>query len=297
MKRMIDDGMLDTAAKSFIKHYEGANAPADAPSSENSYFTSIKVAKAKAGARRSINRTIRICAVAAVMMIGLVCALFMGAENDDKEPEPVILNCTMDGYMWKNNDADSNENMQVRVRFDLEQTQVIYSENKDNIPSKPADGTRLGAIIEGKIVIEDTNGNAIKVYEDLRFTKDEYSKNYDAILPISFSHQEKEYTKEDGMKTHWVMGISFNEDYTDFEFFIDDTFEPNLEYLGLEVHITEDGSIWTHRDAIFITCGATTREEAVAKRYEIAEAYYKNEIKEKGYSHFNYDRIKNHAWN
>ena len=51
MKRMIDDGMLDTAAKSFIKHYEGANAPADAPSSENSYFTSIKVAKAKAGAR------------------------------------------------------------------------------------------------------------------------------------------------------------------------------------------------------------------------------------------------------
>ncbi len=292
--KKLDDMMLEQSARQIIDQLDACSAIDW--QDEKSNVTHIKLAKAKAGTRRSINRTIRICAVAAVLMIGLVCALFMGAD-DDKEPEPVILNCTMDGYMWKNNDADSNENMQVRVRFDLEQTQVIYSENKENIPSKPADGTRVGAIIEGKIVIEDTNGNAIKVYEDLRFTKDEYSKSYDAILPISFSHQEKEYTKEDGMKTHWVMGISFNEDYTDFEFFIDDTFEPYLEDLGLEEHITEDGSIWTHRDAIFITCGAATREEAVAKRYEIAKSYYENEIKEKGYSYFNYDRIKNHAWN
>ena len=292
MKNNFNDKQLELAAKNIVEgiarqcYIEPDEKPAD-------NTISIKLAKAKAGARRHINRTIRICAVAAVLMVGLVCALFMGAKED--EPKPINLSIVMDAYMWKNNDSESADNMPVKVRFNLYQTEVIYSNeiNEKGISKE----VRSGAIVEGNIIIENLDGEIIKEFNNLRLTKDEIHKNYNTELPISLSHVEREYTKNNGMDDKWVIDIDFNEDFTSFEIFIDNTFEPYLDDLGLEVHITEDGGVWSHRDATFITSGASNREEAVARRYEIAELYYQKEMDEKGYSYFNYDRIKNHAWN
>ncbi len=234
MKRMIDDGMLDTAAKSFIKHYEGENAPADAPSSENSYFTSIKVAKAKAGARRSINRTVRICAVAAVLMIGLVCALLMGSENDDK---PIIISYTKDAYMFKNFDPDSEWNMPVRVTVMLKENKD--KEKKDNF-----------VYLCGSVVVKDLNGNTVieNLYVNISYKKDKGVGYENKIIPENYPIDFEKLSLE----TYF-----FNADWSEFV----------VEYYEKPSVIYKENSVWDYdtEDAIYIVSGATNREEAVKK--------------------------------
>ena len=111
------DDILKAGAKQVIGEMESERATYPA-SRENDNTVDIKLAKAKAGARRHINRTIRVCAVAAVLMIGLVCALFMGAKEDDKSMEIYI---EKQGYMWKNNDPEAAENMPVMVTIDFKE--------------------------------------------------------------------------------------------------------------------------------------------------------------------------------
>jgi len=337
MKRMIDDGMLDTAAKSFIKHYEGANAPTDAPSSENSYFTSIKVAKAKAGARARINRTIRICAVAAVLMIGLVCALFMGADEVElpPAPDPINLDKTFDAYMWTNNSTDPSENMPVKVRMIVEETYVDRLGNNQSYEeydhSLGKYGTVTGREYNITMIVSDLNGNEVALYADERFRKvdatDENAHSsdlpanyvpyisYNTELPIELKHTEtplKHYDEEIGKWVHEQetpikrILLEFNEDFTDFEVFISyKTEHPELEE-GLESLFVKDNTVagkkadsyvWSHEDAIFITCGAATREEAIERRYEIAEARIDAIVERTGItSGFLFDRVKNRVW-
>ena len=297
MKRMIDDGMLDTAAKSFIKHYEGANAPADAPSSENSYFTSIKVAKAKAGARRSINRTIRICAVAAALMIGLVCALFMGAENDDK---PMEIHLEKQAYMWKNNDPESAENMPVVVSINLKEdrksTQATLPVTDKKITDEEHakelgwtwNGTEweTGVWLKGNIIVRDTEGTTVKEYSDLEML---YAYEYKWIM---------RYTQKEGsaknLKSVWYLEIIFNDDFTEFEIFFSDEFGRSIEDTGIETLDTGPNmlvGIWMHRNATFITSSIFDRQSAIDERYNNAER-----VLSVIDSEMNTDRIKNKAW-
>ena len=65
MKHTFDEHQIDLAAKNLINRFELEHKEEVQPQAEKTYFTDIKVAKAKAGARRIINRTVRVCTVAA----------------------------------------------------------------------------------------------------------------------------------------------------------------------------------------------------------------------------------------
>ena len=242
MKRMIDDGMLDTAAKSFIKHYEGANAPTDVPSSENSYFTSIKVAKAKAGARVRINRTIRICAVAAVLMVGLVCALFMGADEDE------TIKLVKEAYLWRYDDLEY-EGMLVNVCIDFK------------LDEERAKSSQYF----GEIVVTDKNGNILYDFCHIQLVIGDNENTPRGSLWVYYDPLEcpDGHKDENGKRIGQYGKIDFNKSKSE-----------------AVIKIYEGNSrIWIHDDSyedfqgnpLLIITSATNREDAVA----FTEDFYK----------------------
>jgi len=259
MKNSFDDRQLELAAKNIVAGIaqESYIAPAE---NNNDNTVSIKLAKAKAGARRSINRTVRICAVAAVLMVGLVCALFMGAENDEA---PMEIYLEKQAYMWKNNDPDDSQNMPVVVTIDLKEREVIYngknlSDGTSISSSKYENEERMGIILNGDIKLKDLDGKIVYEFLDIEFVK------MDNALDIE--HKEHDIkldtaTDKANIKFLWSVEILFNEDYSEFDMMI-----------NLGENIEENEIVWLGEDGIFVNSGASSREEAVDKTIEWLES-------------------------
>ncbi len=269
MKRMIDDGMLDTAAKSFIKHYEGANAPTDAPSSENSYFTSIKVAKAKAGARRSINRTVRICAVAAVLMIGLVCALFMGAKEDDLDPAAIKF--TKEAYMWNNTNPDSKWNGNVTVSIDLKKVdEYVRGVIVGDGPTGPNEDRDVGAIYEGSISIKTIDGKELYCLDGIRVKYESetgigYYYGGSSVVVKDKETGRHDYTYTDYDEYGFTLGIYFKEDSDNIELLLYD--RKTIQQMGTPGQQMSDDEIrMLEKYHIYVAMDAKTRDEAIKIR-------------------------------
>jgi hypothetical protein len=353
MKNTFDDTSLTKAAKGLVQNMAQQYSPEKVELSQiavSDNTVDIKVAKAKAGARRHINRTIRICAVAAVLMIGLVCALFMGADEVKlpPAPEPINFDITYDAYMWKNNSTDPAENMPVKVRIIVEETDLNRIDNPTDLPNTPLEerryepakgkhGTVIGRYFNITIMVSDLEGNIVRElyaqgahkqdavpatsYKTGVFTEYVPYVSYNTELPLNFEYTEMQRAEYDEEKNLWVelwpykplyqINIDISEDFSSFEIFLDYTLEDpaldeGLEALGLseleEGKLMRDGKtnyggVWSHRDAIFITSGATTREEAIARRYEIAEEKAKTITERTGQTTgFLFDRLKNKVW-
>ena len=341
MKNSFDDRQLELAAKNIVAGIaqESYIAPTE---NNNGNTVSIKVAKAKEGVRRNINRTIRICAVAAVLMVGLVCALFMGADEVElpPAPEPINFDITYDAYMWKNNSTDPTENMPVKVRLIMKEIAVNRINNPESDvehyhPEVGKHGTVTGREYSLQVIVSDLEGNVVKTIDARRTTKTDNINivahssglpanyvpyeihNTNTELPVKFGYTEQETHYYDEDENEWIrydaplplsyMTLEMNKDFTDFEIFLGYEFiAPELEY-GLESlwvaenkangKVSESGRVWSHENAIFITCGATTREEAIARRYEIAQIRADTVTERYGKTTgFLFDRIKNKAW-
>ena len=337
--KTLDDKILEQSAKRIVGQIdEQGEKMLSADKCEKTYFSDIKLAKAKSGARRHINRTIRICTVAAVLMVGIVCALFMGAKEDElpPAPDPINFDITYDAYMWKNNSTDPAENMPVKVRLIMKEIAVSRVHNPENYyPHLGKHGTVTGREYSLQVIVSDLQGNVVKTIDAKRTKKtdnintvgissglpanfvpyEDYNSNTELPVKFSYTEQETHYYDED--KNEWIrydaplplayMTLEMNKDFTDFEIFLGYEFiAPELEY-GLESlfvaenkangKVSERGRVWSHENAIFITCGATTREEAIARRYEIAQirADTVTERYDKT-TGFLFDRIKNKAW-
>ena len=337
--KILDDKILEQSAKRIVGQIdEQGEKMLSADKCEKTYFSDIKVAKAKAGARRHINRTIRICAVAAVLMVGLVCALFMGADEVElpPAPDPINIDKTFDAYMWKNNSTDPAENMPVKVRIWMEETSVLRINNPKDEPEyydplRGEHGTVWGRSYSVAITVSDLEGNEIATYTGPRFRKQDavntnsissgLPANYvpyvsdNTELPVEFKYTEfpEKYYDDELKKYVWkqetpikYIQLEMNEDFTNFEIFISYEAEHPENEEGLESFFvaenqamgrTSDSYVWSHENAIFITCGATTREEAIARRYEIAEEKAETITERTGRTTgFLFDRINSKVW-
>ena len=208
------DKQIDIAAKNLINRFELEHQSETAqPQAEKTYFSDIKVAKAKSGARRHINRTIRICAVAAVLMIGLVCALFMGAKED---VDPETIKFTKEAYMRDSNDPESTWNGDVIVDIDLSKiSEWTPAYNGENVDS--------GAIYEGKISIKDVDGKSVYEVFNIKMTyhAEDNVAYYDGIESVKVVKDENT-GKVDNIETtmdnyQMLLSISFSKDMDEFE--------------------------------------------------------------------------------
>ena len=257
MKNTFDDISLTKAAKSLVDsvamEYSPEKLEMTQPCIEDNTI-GIKIAKAKAGARRHINRTIRICAVAAVLMIGIVCALFMGAENDEI-PADIKINAT--AYMWKNYDADYEYTMPVNVDIDLE-----IEDRKDS----------RELVFNGDITVKDVDGNYLVEYYgvELRLEEENNSAVFWEYERKILRNDKGEYDSESIKKIiPFDMGrvtIYFYDDWKKFEICYQ---QSPSQVLG------EYTVAYLTDDAVFINCDATNREEAV----DICRDNFENKIK------------------
>ncbi|MBR3865229.1 MAG: hypothetical protein IKM67_00790, partial [Clostridia bacterium] len=206
---------------------------------------------------------------------------------------------------------DPSENMPVKVRIWMEETNVLRVHNPKDEPEfydplRGEHGTVWGRSYSVAITVSDLEGNEIATYTGPRFRKIDavntvavssgLPANYvpyvsDNIeLPVEFEYTEYPPRYYDGeqYKLVWeqetpVMYITmdFNEDFTDFEIFISYDAVMRVDEEGINAYVVGGetfsdkmnlGYVWSHEDAMFITCGATTREEAIERRYEIAQA-------------------------
>ena len=248
------DDILEKSAKQIINEIED-QAAVQMQTSENENIVDIKLAKAKSGARRHINRTIRICAVAAVLMIGLVCALFMGADEDEV-PDDIVISTT--AYMWKNHDLEYEYTMPVKVEIDLK---------KDD--KKDEGGGDI--VFKGDIIIKDFNDNLFVEYYgvELQLEEDSNSAVFWEYERKILRNDKGEYIPEDIKGSiPFDMGqvtIYFYNDWKKFEI----CYQQPSQVLG------EYTFAYSTDDAVFINCGADTREKAI----EICIDNFENKIK------------------
>lgn len=235
------DDILKAGAKQVIGEMESERVAYPA-SRENDNTVDIKLAKAKAGARRHINRTIRVCAVAAVLMVGLVCALFMGADEDE------TIKLVKEAYLWRYGDLEY-EGMPVNVCMDfkLDKEKAKHSEYL------------------GKMVVTDKNGNILYDFCHIRLII------YD-MLDVLGGRLEAYYDLLEFPDEHKDENGKWIEQYGEIDF--------NKSKSEAIIKIYEGNSrLWIHDDSyedfqgnpLLITTSATNREEAVA----FTEDFYK----------------------
>ena len=177
--KILDDKILEQSAKRIVGQIdEQGEKMLSADKCEKTYFSDIKAAKAKASARSHINRTIRICAVAAVLMVGLVCALFMGAKEEG------AINIETDAYMWRNNSPNA-ENMEVKVKINFEQEGALGKGDKNSDNCEKTDSEFMGSI-----VITDFNGNVLYNFCHIQlFLSEDYK--YPAGLLMEYADRKE----------------------------------------------------------------------------------------------------------
>ena len=206
------DDILTKSAKQIVSEIEDRKI-AGVQTNENDNTVDIKLAKAKSGARRHINRTVRICTVAAVLMVGLVCALFMGAKED---LDPETIKFTKEAYMRDSNDPESIWNGDVIVDIDL-------SKIGEWTPGYNGENVDLGAIYEGKISIKDVGGKSVYEVSNIKMTYHAEGNvaYYDGIESVKVVKDENT-GKMDNIDTtmdnyQMLLSISFNKDMDEFE--------------------------------------------------------------------------------
>jgi hypothetical protein len=237
--------------------------------------------------------------------------------------------------MWKNNSTDPAENMPVKVRIWMKETSVLRINNPKDEPEhydplRGEHGTVTGRSYSVAITVSDLEGNEIATYTGQRFRKqDAVNTNsissglpanyvpyvsYNTELPVEFKYtqnprlryneEKKTYEWEQETPVMYIT-MNFNEVFSDFEVFISynavmrgDEEGINAYMIGGETFsdIRNLGYVWSHEDAVFITCGAATREEAIERRYEIAQAEVEA-MAQRGITWGNLvDRLNNRVW-
>lgn len=240
MKNNFDEKQLELAAKNIVEGIaKQSYIEPDEKLADNT--VSIKVAKAKSGARRHINRTIRICAVAAVLMVGFVFAIFMGMQDAKKD-----IHFTKEAYLWRINEPDA-ENMKVYVTVDLEfmkKTEV----SKNNV-------------YWGNVTVRDENNNLLYDFCHIQFFMHKDTKT--GAMDVYYDEKEcpNGHYDENGYRIGQYGTMSFND---------------SLNEMVIWVFEGED-RIWIHEDiagprtieySLAITTSATNREDAIDKTKE-----------------------------
>ena len=249
MKNTFDDTRLTKAAKGLIGNMAQQYSPekVELPQITISDNTiDIKVTKAKADARRHINRTIRICAVAAVLMIGIVCALFIGAKNH------YVIRYESEAYLWRNNAPDA-ENQKVKIKFDLRQVDVWGRGDKTSYSFHEA-----GPVYKGKITITDLDGNVL--YNFCHIYLHLWKRDWKCPGGILHRYYDEDCTEplrdEEGRWISYLGAITFNEGMSQCSIMI---------YEGTD-------RLWAHEDGatnavlsngLFVTTGVSNRKDAV----------------------------------
>ncbi len=270
MKNTFDDTRLTQAAKGLIGNMAEQYSPEKMELKDSSVadnIVDIKTAKAKAGARRRINRTIRICAVAAVLMIGLVCALFMGAEDDNLDPATIQI--TKEAYMWENNNPDSEWDGLVTVSLDVKKTDELMRDITPNIVDSPVD---IGAVYEGSLVITNNDGKIIYETGEIKLEYENQKRNlyYNGLISTTIIRDE-ETGRYDYRVNHMNWGnimfnIYFDINMSDFELIMWE--KPDLALDKYPERAEKGVGYIRELYSIYAASGATSREEAVAIRYE-----------------------------
>ena len=246
MKHEFNDRILDSEAKKLVSQLDRDFAPVEDISVQGN-TVDIKAAKAKAGARRHINRTIRICAVAAVLMIGFVFAIFMGMQDVKKD-----IHFTKEAYLWRINEPDG-ENIKVSVTVDLDFVKKLEV-SKNNL-------------YRGRVTVRDENNNILYDFCHIQLAM---GKNNRGSMEVY--HDEKEcpdgHFDENGNRIGQYGTMSFND---------------SLNEMVIWVFEGED-RIWIHEDiagprtieySLAITTSATNREDAIKKTKEYSGISYK----------------------
>ncbi|MBR3865682.1 MAG: hypothetical protein IKM67_03095 [Clostridia bacterium] len=246
MKHEFNDRILDSEAKKLVSQLDRDFAPVEDISVQGN-TVDIKAAKAKAGARRHINRTIRICAVAAVLMIGFVFAIFMGMQDVKKD-----IHFTKEAYLWRINEPDG-ENIKVSVTVDLDFVKKLEV-SKNNL-------------YQGRVTVRDENNNILYDFCHIQLAM---GKNNRGSMEVY--HDEKEcpdgHFDENGYRIGQYGTMSFND---------------SLNEMVIWVFEGED-RIWIHEDiagprtieySLAITTSATNREDAIKKTKEYSGISYK----------------------
>lgn len=242
----ISDEILNKEAQKLVEAIDRDFEPQEARQSQNGEVIDIKLAKAKSGARRHINRTVRICAVAAVLMIGIVCALFIGAKNH------YVIRYESEAYLWRNNAPDA-ENQKVKIKFDLRQVDVWGRGDKTSYSFHEA-----GPVYKGKITITDLDGNVLynfcHIYLFLHKTHWKYPGG--TLLRYYDEDCTEPLRDEEGRRISRLGGITFNEGMSQCSIMI---------YEGTD-------RLWEHEDGatngdlsngLFVTTGVSNRKDAV----------------------------------
>ena len=235
------DDILEKSAKQIINEIED-QAAVQMQTSENENIVDIKLAKAKSGARRHINRTVRICAVAAVLMVGLVCALFMGADEDE------TIKLVKEAYLWRYDDLEY-EGMPVNVCIDFK------------LDEERAKSSQYF----GEIVVTDKNGNILYDFCHIQLVIGGNENKPRGTLWVYYDPLEcpDGHKDENGKRIGQYGKIHFNKSKSE-----------------AVIKIYEGNSrIWIHDDSyedfqgnpLLITTSATNREDAVA----FTEDFYK----------------------
>ncbi|MBQ2818964.1 MAG: hypothetical protein IJF14_01120 [Clostridia bacterium] len=280
--KKLDDMMLEQSARQIIDQLDACSAIDR--QDENSNVTHIKLAKAKAGARRHINRTIRVCAVAAVMMIGLVFAVFMGAKDDEYR-----IQIDKTGFMWENSDPESKYNNQVRIYIDLkgvgEDASYKYFEGEVSIKD-----------MNGKTLLKVTDqgflNKKLSVFRASKYPDGVYYFSLENVLLSRLSPQllPKKYgTSEDylyrehrhGGYYYYFYPISEECDFYSMTLRIDtrtsDVEISLLDREAKELSLTDAGELKENQKLanmmVFVMSDAETREEAVDIRKRNNEKY------------------------
>ena len=259
------DDILKAGAKQVIGEMESERAAYPA-SRENDNMVDIKLAKAKAGVRVRITRTIRICAVAAALMIGLVCALFMGADEVE-DPDPATIQISRAAYMWENNNPDSEWNGKVIV--DLNLTKV--GERITGM-GNPAEDVDIGAIYEGYISIKTPDGKAIVEFDsqEIEYTLTDNKVYYDGIVSTTVIRDGETgiaVGRETEMNPHQMLfTVCFGIDMNEFEIRLWEKIDIAAE--KYPERLDENKVYDLEKYSIYVASGASSREEAIALRYQ-----------------------------
>ena len=265
MKNNFDEKQLELAAKNIVEGIaKQSYIEPDEKLADNT--VSIKVAKAKSGARRHINRTIRICAVAAVLMVGIVCALFMGAKEDDLDPAAIKF--TKEAYIWENNNPDSKWNGNVTVSIDLKKVdEYVRGVIVGDGPTGPNEDRDVGAIYEGSISIKTTDGEELYCLDGIRVKYESetgigYYYGGSSVVVKDKETGRHDYTYTDYDEYGYVLSIYYREDSNNIEFSLYDN-EMGKKY---PERLEPEGGLLEEKYLIYVSMDAKTREEAITNR-------------------------------
>ncbi|MBR2473110.1 MAG: hypothetical protein IKB44_04090 [Clostridia bacterium] len=258
MKYDFTDNELELAAKKVLGVVADQNQ--DGIEKEQSgKLTDIKVLKAKSAVRKRMGRSVRLYAIAAVLIIVMVAGLLIGSAD-----RGIKISYTKQAYMWANQHPESEMNMPVIITVDLEEAGEFYQSylDVDNMSDTP--------IILGDIIIKTLGGEVLFEYRDIEFEMFESEKkNYGVYAEgYHYKHKKDENGKvlpfnpiREGFEDRAILKISFSKNWQDFEF----AFHPEPLY------ISETKTGYSVENAIFFTSGANTREEAIETRYKNAD--------------------------